>query len=164
MALPECWHDIVGGELYITAQFAGVTGIGGGGGQGGGDQNAPVQYEGFGEVRIQPARVTRASGASTGGAIWITETARPAKIIMSYINRCAHDPMQMFMQRCLVNISVVEKTRGFTHLFSAAHITGDVEKNLTTGEISGIEIVGANYEVITSDTPNTVGNLLPTTA
>jgi hypothetical protein len=159
MALPECCDDIVGGEVYITAQFGGAVGPGGGPGS----EQAPVQYEGFGEVRIQPARVTRASGASSGGAIWITETARPSKVIMSYINRCAHDPMQLFMQRCLVNVSVVEKTRGFTHIFNEAHITGDVEKNLTTGEISGMEIVGGSYQVITSDTPNTVGNLLPTT-
>jgi hypothetical protein len=165
MALPDCCDDIVGGEVYITAKFQAGHGSGGGGGpggQGGGDENAPVQFEGMGEVRIQPSRVTRASGASSGGAVWITETARPVKVLMSYINRCSHDPMQLFMQRCLVDISVIEKSRGFTHIFNSAHVTGDPEKNLTTGEITGIELVGGSYTVITAEPEDTIGNLLPT--
>lgn len=158
MALPDCCDDIVGGEVYIKATFSGPV-FGGAGGSGG---QAPLHYEGFGEVRIQPSRVTRASGASSGGAIWITETARPAKVLLSFINRCSNDPMQLFMQRCQVSISVIEKSRGFTHLFTDAHVTGDVEKNLSTGEITGIELVGATYQVISQGLEDTVGNLLPT--
>lgn len=157
MALPECCDDIVGGEVYITAQFGGAVGPGGGPGSG----QAPIQYEGFGEVRIQPSRVLRASGASSGGAIWITETARPAKVLLSFINRCQHDPMLLFMQRCQVNITVHEKTRGFIHIFNEAHVTGDVEKNLATGEITGIELVGGLYKVVSDQPEDTVGNLVP---
>lgn len=149
MPLPDCCDEIIGGEVYITAKFSS------------GQNQAPMRFEGMGEIRLQPSRVTRASGASTGGTIWVTETARAPKILMSFINRCEHDPMLLFMQRCRVEITLVEKTRGFVHLMSDAHITGDPEKNLATGEITGIEIVSQTYKV-SSDTPqDTVGNISP---
>lgn len=135
--IEACCNDIIGGEVYITARFRGGTGT----------QGNFVTYEGIGEIRLQPSKVSRASGATSAGRIWVTEAARPVRAIMTYANRCDADPMRLFMERCDLDITIVEKSRGIWHYMMRAIVSGDVEKNLSTGEISGIEIIADNYRV-----------------
>lgn len=131
--LVNCCSEVIGGEVYIFANFT----------QSGGSE----YYEALGDVRIQPARIERTAGASSAGRVWITEAARPIRVIMSFVNRCDQNPVRLYCERCLVNITVVEKSRGFFHTFTQSLIVGAPEINLSTGEISGIEIVTDDYTV-----------------
>jgi hypothetical protein len=127
-----CCDDVIGGLIQIIVTFSGQ-----GGNQGGGQQ----KYEAMGEVRIQTIGVTRASGATSWGHVWVTEAARPLRILCSYPNRCGLDPLDLFKQRCRLLVTVIEWSRGFQHTFTDCIATGEVENNLTTGEVTGIELV-----------------------
>jgi len=151
-----CCNDVIGGEVYITAKFSSV------GASGGGIQGNFVTYEGIGEIRIQPSKVTRTAGATSGGRLWVTEAARPVRALMTFANRCEQDPMRLFMERCEIAITIVEKSRGFWHFLTRAVIVGDPEKNLSTGEITGMEIAADNYSVKQrGDAKQTSGSLVP---
>ena len=91
-------------------------------------------YEALGEVRIQPTRLERTAGASSAGRLWIVETARPIRAIMTFANRCSVDPMELFCSHCNMSVNIIEKSRGFTHLLMGAVVIGMPEKNLATGE------------------------------
>lgn len=129
MAYDQCCSEIIGGEVYIIANFS----------------EGSAYYEALGDVRIQPARIERTAGSSSGGRIWVTEVARPIRAILSFVNRCDQNPVMLYCKRCLVQITVVEKSRGFFHQFTNSLIVGTPEINLSTGEISGIEIVTDEY-------------------
>jgi hypothetical protein len=138
MALDPCCDVIIGGEIYITAVFNG-PGAAGGQGQGGG----AGRYEAMGEVRIQPSALERTAGASSAGAVWVTEVSRPVRAILTFANRCSNNPMRMYCERCKIHIDIVEKSRGVTHSMTDCVTVGLPEVNLNTGEISGIEIICA---------------------
>jgi hypothetical protein len=156
--MDPCCNDIIGGEIYIRARFNNNAGAVG-------DPGSPVvTYEGMGDVRIQPSGVSRTAGATTGGSEWITEQARPVRLLMNYANRCEHDPMRLFMERCEIDITVVERTRGIWHRMTHVKSVGDVEKNLSTGEITGIELITGvkNYKVKRNGSADqTAGLLMP---
>lgn len=135
-SLNSCCSEIIGGEVYIFANF----------GSGGSEY-----YEALGDVRIQPARIERTAGASSAGRIWVTEASRPIRVVMSFVNRCDQNPVRLYCERCLINITVVEKSRGFFHSFTQSLIVGAPEINLSTGEISGIEIVTDDYTMQASN-------------
>lgn len=146
-----CCNEIIGGLVVIKAVFANVSSQET---RGGGERVAT--YEGMGEVRIQPMPVSRASGASSGGHVWVTEAARPIRALLSFANRCDNDPTRLFAERCRVHITVYEMSRGFRHTLTDALIVGDAEVNLSTGEVTGIEIVcsAIDYMKDTQNLPN----------
>jgi len=129
--MDACCDVIIGGEIYITAEFK-LSAAGGVG-----------HYEAMGEVRIQPSTIERTGGATSAGAVWVTEASRPVRAILTFANRCSNNPMRMFCERCRVHIDIVEKSRGITHSLTDCVIVGFPEINLSTGEVSGIEIVCA---------------------
>ena len=131
----DCCDTIIGGEIYITATIANV---------------GERLFEALGEVRIQPTRVERTAGASSAGRLWVVETARPIRAIMTFANRCSVDPFLSFCNHCNMSINIVEKSRGYTHMLTDAVVIGMPEKNLSTGEVSGMEIVSSAYNVTTS--------------
>ena len=144
MAHDICCSEIIGGEVYIVANFS----------------EGSAYYEALGDVRIQPARIERTAGSSSGGRIWVTEVSRPIRAILSFVNRCDQNPVRLYCERCLVQITVVEKSRGFFHQFSNSLIVGTPEINLSTGEISGIEIVTDEYSM--SEETEVLGKYCPT--
>jgi len=141
MALDPCCDTIIGGEIYITATF---------------NSGGATRYEALGETRIQPSAIERTAGASSAGTVWVTEASRPVRALLTFANRCSHNPMRMYCERCRVSIDIVEKSRGVTHSLTDCVIVGLPEINLATGEISGIEIVCAGtYSIIDSGTVDT---------
>lgn len=139
MALDPCCNQIIGGEVFISATTP----------------NGPWKGEGFGEIRIQPSGVERTAGASSGGSIWVVETARAPRAVLSFVNRCKSDPMELFKGRCQLDVVFIEKGRGITHEFTDALTVGNPEINLQTGEVSGIEIVGTyNTDALSSGPAN----------
>jgi hypothetical protein len=156
--METCCNDIIGGEIYILARFHNNVGAVG-------DPGSPVvRYEGMGDVRLQPSGVSRTAGATTGGSEWVTEQARPVRLLMNYANRCEHDPMRLFMERCEIDLTVVERTRGIWHRLTHVKSVGDVEKNLSTGEITGIELITGvkNYKIQRKGSADqTAGLLIP---
>jgi hypothetical protein len=127
MAGTACCDVIIGGEIYIVV----------------GDQ----RFEAMGDVTITPASVEREANASSGGRLVVTETARPARATITFANLCDADPVAIFNARCHVDVTVIEKSRGFRHLFTKSAVVGTPEINLSTGEVSGIEIATDNYTV-----------------
>lgn len=144
MPQDPCCADIVGGEVYINAYFP---------------SGGSARYEGLGDVRIQPQKTARASGASSAGRIWVTEAARPVRALLSFVNRCDFDPRRLWTERCRLNVTIVEKSRGFWHQMTRCVVVGDMEINLSTGEISGMEVVSDDYtyEVANVTPGNTPG-------
>jgi hypothetical protein len=122
----DCCNEIIGGLIHMTAKFA-AGGVG--------------TYEGMGEIRLQPQGVSRASGATSNGSVWATETARPIRAIFNFANRCDSDPMLLYNSKCQLNVSIYEDSRGITHQLTNALIVGDAEINLQTGEVTGMEVV-----------------------
>jgi hypothetical protein len=144
MAYDPCCTTVIGGEVFINAEFKGP----GTGNQSGGH----AQYQALGEVRLQPAAIERTAGAASAGQVWITEASRPIRAVLSFVNRCNPNPMRMFCERCSINITIVEKSRGIEHLLTSCITVGAPEINFATGEISGMEIVCAGtYTVSASD-------------
>jgi hypothetical protein len=141
--LSACCSEIIGGEVYIIANF----------------DNTSEYYEALGDVRIQPARIERTAGASSAGRVWVTEASRPIRVVMSFINRCDQNPIRLYCSRCLVDIVVVEKSRGFTHSLTQCLVVGAPEVNLSTGEISGIELVTDDYTA--QQTTEVLGRFCP---
>lgn len=121
-----CCDDIVGGEVYITW----------------GDK----RYEAIGDVNILPARISREANATQGGRMYGVETPQLARVRLSALaNHCDADPMELFGARCKADITVVEKSRGFRHLFTESLCVGEPDINLVTGEVTGMEFASDSY-------------------
>jgi hypothetical protein len=127
-----CCNDIIGGEIFLTARFP-DGGVG--------------HYEGLGDIQIDTSQMRRNDGASSGGSLWVTEVPMPARVIMTFVNRCNSNkrPMRLFHARCRVDVTVVEKSRGLQHDFIGCAIVGMPRQNLSNGEVSGMEIVTDTY-------------------
>lgn len=54
------------------------------------------------------------------------------------------------LRKCAINATIVEDDNNRTHLFTAARFTGEPKLNLSTGEIDGIKIEGAQYQMLNS--------------
>jgi len=52
------------------------------------------------------------------------------------------------LRKCAINATIVEEDNNRTHLFTAARFTGEPKLNLSTGEIDGIKIEGAQYQML----------------
>lgn len=117
--------DIVGGEVYIIV----------------GDR----RFEGMGDAKIQPRRREMTAGASSGGRLYGTEKAQPARAEISFVNHANADPLDVFDLRAHVDVTFVEKSRGIRHLFTKSLIEGTPEINLATGEVTGLRIATDQY-------------------
>lgn len=120
-----CCDTIVGGRVYVS--------------------NGDSRWEATGDVTIMPRTVERTADASSGGRMFVTEKAVPARARMDFLNYCNADPLDLFDARCHVDVTIVEMDRGFRHLFTKAAIVGNIEKNLSTGVVTGIEIATDRY-------------------
>lgn len=121
-----CCNDIVGGEVVIHAFFRNGT---------------PTKtYEGIGDIRLQPSGREVTAGASSAGSLWATEAPRPVRALLNFVNRCSNDPMDLFRGRCAISITVVELSRGLQHTLNNAVPVGLPEVNLSTGEVTGLEV------------------------
>jgi hypothetical protein len=135
--MDPCCNDIIGGEVFILAKFPqGETGI----------------YEGMGDIQIETSRIQRTAGASSNGSLWVTEQSQPARVLLSFTNRCAlnKQPSRLFDARCRVDVTVVEKSRGIQHDFIGCVIVGMPRYNLSTGEVTGMELATDDYSGPTS--------------
>jgi hypothetical protein len=52
------------------------------------------------------------------------------------------------MRVCKVNATIVEIDNGRTHLFTGARIVGRPSVNLSTGEVTGLKIMGPAYQSV----------------
>jgi hypothetical protein len=125
MAADPCCDDIVGGEVYITM----------------GDR----RFEATADVVITPRRQEREAKLTNGGRLMVTERAVPYLAEITFVNQCGGDPLKLWDSRCHTDITVIEKSRGFRHLFSKASIVGNPKVNLSTGEVQGITVAADKY-------------------
>jgi len=126
--MDPCCDTIIGGLVYI--------------------QMGARRYEAMADVTILPDPVERSADASQGGRLYTTERAKPARARMNFANYCNADPGDIFAARCHADITIVEKSRGFRHMFSKSSIVGTREINLSTGEVQGIEIATDRYKKV----------------
>jgi hypothetical protein len=52
------------------------------------------------------------------------------------------------LRKCAINATIVEEDNNRTHLFTGARFTGEPKLNMSTGEIDGLKIEGAQYQMI----------------
>lgn len=126
--MDPCCNQVVGGKVYVSAD----------------DQ----RWEASGDVTIEPSNVSRELGATPSGRLTVVETAKPFRATLDMFNFCKNDPLELFKRRCGLNFTVVEKSRGFMHLFTNASVGGTPSINLQSGVISGIEIASDQYSRI----------------
>jgi hypothetical protein len=115
-----CADVIVGGKVYI--------------------QSGSARWEASGDVTIEPTNNERDINSTGSGRIAVVERAKPYRATMDLFNFVTGDPKALFELRCNANITVVEESRGFMHLFSAAALGGTPSLNLSTGVMSGVGI------------------------
>lgn len=112
-------------------------------------EKGDIRWEATGDVTIQPSTTEREAAATAGGVVYVTERAVPATFAMDLLNLPDdRSPMALFDERCDLNITVFEKSRGIRHLFTDASIIGRPEVNLSTGVVSGISGVTDQYSVV----------------
>jgi hypothetical protein len=121
-----CCDQIIGGKIYLRI--------------------GAKRYEGMGDATIITGDVERTAGATSGGRLWVTERAEPARVQITYANLCDSNPQEIFDARCHVNLTIVEESRGFKHLVTKGAVVGRPSFNLATGEVSGIEIATTHYK------------------
>lgn len=129
-----CCDQIAGGEVYITLDRK---------------NGKAGRYEAIGDVSIMPAPTEVEANSSSGGRLVVTHRSKPITASFDLANLCGADPADL-INGCNVDITVVEHTRGFRHLFSQAVITGNPELNLSTGVWSGLQVAVAskNYSKV----------------
>lgn len=121
-----CCDTIVGGQIYITVE--------------------DKIFEATGDVEIDPSRTEREAGVSANGRLSVTERAVPQMARITFLNFCGDsDPMQLWNYRCNMDITVVEASRGIRHLFTKASVVGKPTKNLSNGQVSGMEFATDKY-------------------
>jgi hypothetical protein len=103
------------------------------------------RFEFMADVTIMPATVSREGASTSGGKVYTTEKAVPARAKITFGNFQSADPMDLYDAQDVFDFTVVESTRNIRHLFTSASPVGDPEKNLTNGEVTGIEIVTEKY-------------------
>ena len=52
------------------------------------------------------------------------------------------------MRKCKVNVTIVETGQNRSHIFTAARFVGRPKLNLSNGEVTGLSINGAQYQVV----------------
>lgn len=132
MARDPCCDTISGGRISISVgDHAG---------------NGNLVFEGRGDCEIEPRTEEREADATNSGAMYSTVKAKLAMCRIPYANLCDRDPLDLFDLKCKVNVTIVEEDRGFRHLFANSVITGTPTVNLSTGEVTGLEVKTAKYK------------------
>jgi hypothetical protein len=89
---------------------------------------------------------TEAKANQDGSACYISKPELFAADI-SFRNGCGRDWNEV-MRKCKVNVTISEDDNNRTHIFTAARFTGKPKYNISTGEITGLQIQGAQYQMI----------------
>lgn len=103
------------------------------------------RYSVSGAARIRPGYVERATGAASDGRMWATETPVLSEADLVFMNFCDADPLEIFAQRCKIQATFVEDSRGFRHYFTDAVAAGRPEIDFANGQVSNISIRTDKY-------------------
>lgn len=123
-----CCDRIVGGRVFLSR----------------GDK----QYEATGDFTIEAANVERTGAATASGRAMYTVASKLFKFSCDFANFCDGDPHELFADPCGFNATVVEKDRGFRHLFTNCMMTGTPSTNLSSGVIAGLAGESDQYQRI----------------
>lgn len=52
------------------------------------------------------------------------------------------------LRKCTINATITEEDNNRTHIFTGARFTGKPTTNLSTGEVDGVAIEGARYQML----------------
>lgn len=154
----DCCHTIIGGQIDIKIapelgdDFQGPP-------PGPGGLPGELTYHGMGDARIQPTTSERTAGMTNGGVMWITVAPRVARVVMDFANKCDNGKLPIWDlirpegHDCKLRVTIREKDRGWVHVFSQAAIVGFAEFNLSTGVVSGLELVSDQYRNYSENPP-----------
>lgn len=140
----DCCSTIIGGRvevrMYTMSSKAGTPNRRGQG----------RRFYGIGDARIQPQMFERTAGMTNNGKLWVTVAPRAARLLMDYMNDCRDAAIWEMIDpklECKLSFTVQEIDRGVTHRFNNAAVVGFAEINLSTGVITGLEVVADQYTV-----------------
>jgi hypothetical protein len=122
----RCCDQIVGGHVYVVL----------------GD----MRFDVAGETILRPGGSEREAFASSGGRMYGIERAVLTEAEITFLNACDADPDLIWNARCKAQVTIVEDSRGYRHMFTDAMIVGRPEKNLQTGEVTGMRITTDRYQ------------------
>jgi hypothetical protein len=118
---------------------------------------AGVPYSARGETNLNASNISVEAGSNADGSLYRTVTPKPRKASITFDANTvltAPDGSRMKWDERLLLITDLPVTfteidnRGKQHLMTGAFFTGDPAQNLSTGELSGLEIAYDSYETV----------------
>lgn len=99
------------------------------------------------DIMIDPSNIEVAGAANQDGSAAFTSKPKLFGAEITFRNPCG-GKWNDRMRKCKVNVTIVEEDQGRTHLFTAARIVGSPKLNVSNGEVTGLSVAGAQYQVI----------------
>ncbi|MCG6204198.1 phage tail tube protein [Rhodopseudomonas sp. HC1] len=113
-----------------------------------------VAYSARGVISLQPSNITVEVDSNQDGSNFRTNKAKPRKAKCTF-DRFVDDngtPLRWsenIMLMINIPFTFIEQDTGVTHLLTNGCFTGDPDIDLSTGEVSNLEIAADNYKTIT---------------
>lgn len=99
------------------------------------------------DITIDPTNITVTGGANGDGSAFYTSKPKLFAAEIKFRNGCGL-VWNDLLRKCSINATIVEEDNNRTHLYTAARFTGEPKLNISTGEIDGVKIEGAQYQMI----------------
>lgn len=110
-------------------------------------------FEATGTATISPRGESREGGATSSGRPTVVIKAKPITAELTFARYVDANGLDLYDLRCGVNVTIVEKSKGVTHYFNNSDIVGDPKEDLSTGELSAIQIQTDNYQNSVDNAP-----------
>jgi hypothetical protein len=99
------------------------------------------------DITIDPTNISVEAKANQDGSACYMAKPKLYAAEIKFRNGCGIK-WDNSLRKCSINATIVEEDNNRTHLYTAARFTGEPKLNLSTGEIDGIKIEGAQYQFL----------------
>lgn len=103
----------------------------------------PIVMRAEGDFTIEGTTLSAEAVTNQNGTIDRTLAPKPAKMMCDFKDN--NLPVQALMEKTGLNLTVVERVSGVTHLFTDGFFTGTPAANRKTGTITGLVFEAARY-------------------
>lgn len=103
-----------------------------------------------GRAVIKPAMLSHEANANHDGTVYRTTKAMPATAELSFDRGSDRFAWDSSFMTGFVDVTIVERDVGVTHLFTRATLVGEPSIDTETGEVSGLSIATDVYQKVNS--------------
>lgn len=113
-----------------------------------------VAYSARGVIKLQPSNISVEVGTNQDGSNYrsVTPKARKAELTFDWFVDIDGTPLRWSENIMLLEnlaVTFVEQDTGVTHLLTNACFTGEPDRDMATGEVSGLSLAADNYKTLT---------------